>query len=325
MTRQEFKRDVGNMPKKQEKSHACEQQGLVISYYGSTVSVETADGKVIPCHLRRNQGLPVVGDEVLWRPEDGDVSGIVLSILPRRTMLARGDLRGGTSSIKPLAANIDLLVIVMAPQPGVSVHLLDRYLVAAELLGISPVLVINKCDLLDAAARTELDAQLTPYRNIPYPVVFSSVRTEGGLLELTNVLRGKRGVLVGPSGVGKSSLITALGSEEDIRVGDVTPKGGGKHTTTATRFYHLEGGGALIDSPGVREFNLWPITKAEVLLGFREFQDYLSGCKFRDCTHAVEPGCAVQQAVADGRISPERFKGYQELLKTSIQPNDQYK
>ena len=310
------------MPKKPEKSHAHEQQGLVISYHGSTVAVETADGRVVPCHLRRNQGLPVVGDIVRWQPEAGDDSGIVLGIVPRRSVLGRADGRG---RMKPLAANIDLLVIVMAPPPVFSSHLVDRYMAAAELLNIQPVLVINKVDLLDDAALEALKVALKCYRDIPYPVVLSSIMASDGLTDLTNELRGKSGVLVGPSGVGKSSLITALGSEEDIRVGDVTARGAGKHTTTATRYYHLQGGGALIDSPGVREFNLWPVTKAEVLRSFREFQDYLSGCRFRDCTHAVEPGCAVQQAVADGRISQQRFKSYQELLKLSIKPDDQYK
>lgn len=313
------------MPKKQEKSHASESTGLVISYYGSTVSVEMADGRVIPCHLRRNQALPVVGDEVRWRPEKGDESGIILGILPRRTMLARGEMRASALMMKPIAANVDALVIVMAPQQGFSHYLLDRYLVAAELLHIPPILVVNKADLLDDKARAELDGQLSVYHNVGYPVVLSSTISSDGLASLTDQLIGRRGVLVGPSGVGKSSLITALGSEEDIRVGIVTPKGGGKHTTTASRLYHLAGGGALIDSPGVREFNLWPITKAQVLLGFKEFQDCLSGCRFRDCTHAVEPGCAVQQAVADGRIHPERFKSYQELLKLAIKPTDQYK
>lgn len=309
------------MPKKMEKSHARDNQGLVISYYGSTVSVEIADGRVIPCHLRRNQELPVVGDEVSWLPEAEDGSGIVTGILPRRTMLARADARG---RLKPIAANIDLLVIVMPP-PLLSTHLVDRYLAAAELLKIEPVIVINKADLLNESAHAALNAQVQPYRDIPYPVVLSSIRAKDGLVELKNILSGRRGALVGPSGVGKSSLITALGSDEDIRVGEVSPKGVGKHTTTATRLYHLDGGGALIDSPGVREFSLWPVTKAEILLGFREFQGHLEGCRFRNCTHAVEPDCAVQRAVADGKISPERFKSYQELLKTSIQPNDQYK
>jgi ribosome biogenesis GTPase len=284
--------------------------------------VETADGRVVPCHLRRNQELPLVGDEVSWQPQVGDDSGIVLRILPRRSMLARADSRG---RLKPIVANIDVLVIVMVPPPIFSIHMVDRYLAAAELLKIQPLLVVNKADLLDKAAMKALDAQLQIYRNIPYPVVLSSIVAKDGLVDLAAFLRGRIGALVGPSGVGKSSLITALGSLETIRVGAVSHSGAGKHTTTATRLYHLDGGGALIDSPGVRDFNLWPVTKAEILLGYREFQGHLEGCRFRDCTHAVEPDCAVQQAVADGKISPERFKSYQELLKTSIKPNDQYK
>lgn len=313
------------MPKKQEKSHSPEQPGLVISYYGSTVSVETASGQVIPCHLRRNQEVPVVGDEVMWQPEAGDESGIIKRILTRRTMLARGDMRGTALSMKPIAANVDLLMIVMAPQSGISNYLLDRYMVAAELLQIPPVIVVNKADLLTDASKAELEQQLSAYRNLPYPIVFSSTLSKDGLQQLNQLLAGRKGVLVGPSGVGKSSLICALGAKEDIRVGEVSPSGGGKHTTTASRLYHLEGGGGLIDSPGVREFTLWPVNKAEVLRGFREFQDYLSGCRFRDCAHAVEPGCAVQQAVADGKIHPDRFKSYQELLKLAVKPQDQYK
>jgi ribosome biogenesis GTPase len=175
--------------------------------------------------------------------------------------------------------------------------------------------VVNKADLLSPEGLVRQQAELAIYDNVPYPVVYSSIITNHGLDDLKAALAGKRGVLVGPSGVGKSSLITALGATEDIRVGEVTAKGGGKHTTTASRLYHLEGGGGLIDSPGVREFNLWPITRAEVLQGFREFHAYLSGCRFRDCMHAVEPGCAVQRAVTDGRISLERYKSYQELIK----------
>ncbi|HTM64343.1 MAG TPA: ribosome small subunit-dependent GTPase A [Gammaproteobacteria bacterium] len=300
------------MPKKQEKSHAPLQIGLVISYYGSTVSVETADGGIIPCHLRRNQELPVVGDEVEWRPEAGGDNGIVAGILPRRSMLARADARG---KMKPIAANIDVLVIVMPPPPAFSVQLVDRYLVASELLNIQAALVVNKVDLMSESDLKVLDELVQPYQGVPYPVILSSIISEKGLNDLDKFLSGRRGVLVGPSGAGKSSLIAALGSEEDVKVGEVAATGAGKHTTTATRLYHLRDGGALIDSPGVRDFNLWPVTGAEVLKGFKEFKQYMSGCRFRDCTHAVEPGCAVQQAVMDGRIHPERFKSYQELLK----------
>src|SRR3990167_2692702 len=204
------------MPKKQEKSHAREQRGRVISYYGKSVDVETDNGSVVACHLRRNQDLPVVGDEVSWELEASDGTGIVLGILPRRSMLARADSRG---RLKPIAANIDVLVIVMSPPPVFSVHMVNRYLVAAELLKIQHILVINKADLMDKAALTSLKTALDIYRDIPYPVVLSSIYVEDGCSELTALLQGKIGALVGPSGVGKSSLITALGSEEIIRVG----------------------------------------------------------------------------------------------------------
>lgn len=309
------------MPKKPEKSHASLYKGLVISYYGKTVAVELADGRVITCHIRRNQELPVVGDEVGIEFEQSGDSGIVVEISPRRSMLAKGE-RGGQ---KPLAANIDLMIIVMTPPPGFSEYLLDRYLIAAELLNIQPMIVLNKIDLLNEEELDVARRRLQVYADIPYPVVLSSVVTEHGLDELISHLRGHRAVLVGPSGVGKSSIITALGCDEDIRVGDVSDKGVGKHTTTATRLYRVQDGGELIDSPGVREFNLWPISQREVLHGFREFRQNFGSCKFRDCKHAVEPDCAVQKAVLDGRISTQRFESYKELLKLAVNPEDQYK
>lgn len=305
------------MPKIQEKSHASEQQGVVISLYGSTVSVETTDGKVIPCYLRRSQEAPVVGDVVIWQPESGEERGVVVRLLPRRSLLARGDMRGSALSMKPLAANIDVLVVVVTSQQGFSTVLLDRYLVAAEILKIPPMLVINKVDLLSTDEMTSIESQLAVYRHIPYPVVLTSVASGSGLKELGAALSGRRGVLVGPSGVGKSSLIAALGAMDDVRVGAVSEKGAGKHTTTASRLYHLKDGGELIDSPGVRDFTLWPVSPAEILMGFREFQPYLTGCRFRDCTHAVEPGCSVQQAVKDGKISLVRYQSYQTLLKNN--------
>jgi ribosome biogenesis GTPase len=127
-------------------------------------------------------------------------------------------------------------------------------------------------------------------------------------------LQDKTSVLVGPSGVGKSSIIANF-AKQDIRVNDVSAKGAGKHTTTATRLYHLPNGGKLVDSPGVRDFALWPVSQSELLQGFKEFNAFLTGCKFRDCVHTVEPGCAVQAAVASGKISPHRFASYQALMK----------
>lgn len=286
-------------------------EGLVVSYFGSSVAVEAEDGQVFQCHLRRNQELPVVGDRVEWQLEKGD-TGTIKGILPRRTMLAKSDGRG---NMKPIAANIDIIMVVMAPPPIFSEYLVDRYTVAAELLNIEPLIVVNKADLLSPDAREALVAKLIAYGKIPYRVVLSSVLTQEGMPELSHYLKDKSAVLVGPSGVGKSSIISALNQDRDIKIGDVTPRGAGKHTTTATRLYHLPQGGCLIDSPGVREFNLWPVSKAEVLKGFKEFKHFLSGCRFRDCQHTVEPGCAVQTAVADGKISAERFANYLELMK----------
>lgn len=294
------------MPESNKKA----EQGLVISYFGNSVAVETASGQVFQCHLHRNQDLPVVGDQVLWEQEKAD-AGTITSILPRRSLLSRGEGHGKT---KPIAANIDVMMIVLSTIPVFSDYLVDRYLIAAELLKLRAMLVLNKIDLLDEANLKIQSELLEPYRQIGYHVVLTSAVTEGGLDSLNAVLKGKTAVLVGPSGVGKSSIISALG-HETVRVGEVSAKGSGKHTTTATRLYHLPDGANLIDSPGVREFNLWPVTKQDVLKGFKEFHAFLTGCKFRDCAHLVEPGCAVQDAVASGKISAERFKNYQALMK----------
>jgi ribosome biogenesis GTPase len=294
------------MPKPVKQDSLSGERGLVISYFGSSVAVEAADGQVFQCHLRRNQELPVVGDWV--RFEGGTITGIE----PRRSALSRGE---GHGKAKVIAANIDAMLIVMSPPPIFSEYLTDRYLVAAELLKLKPILVLNKSDLLNEAACEAALSRLKPYQNVPYPVVLSSTYTKEGLQELSALLKDKSAVLVGPSGVGKSSIISALGNHAAIPVGEVSAKGSGKHTTTATRLYHLPEGGQLIDSPGVREFNLWPVTQSDVLGGFREFQAFLSGCKFRDCLHVAEPGCAVQAALASGKISLHRYESYQKLMK----------
>jgi ribosome biogenesis GTPase len=138
--------------------------------------------------------------------------------------------------------------------------------------------------------------------------------TLNGLKELKAYLTHQTAVLMGPSGVGKSSIISLL-TQNNIKVQAVTPKGAGKHTTTVTRLYHLSQGGSLIDSPGVREFNLWSVSKEEILRGFKEFLKYVDQCKFRDCLHTVEPGCAIQKAVTNNKVSPERFISYQTMIK----------
>src|SRR3990167_3700914 len=169
-----------------ENNHTGNRRGLVISYFGKSVAVE-ADGMIYQCHLRRNQDLPVVGDEVVWR-EDGPESCIVVSILPRRSLLTRGD---NHKQAKPIAANVDALVIVMAPPPIFSDYLVDRYVAAAELLAIQPVIVLNKSDLMDKAANQVANQRLDPYRAVPYPVVLTSIYEKKSLLDLGEVLQQK--------------------------------------------------------------------------------------------------------------------------------------
>lgn len=290
------------------------QKGLIVSYFGNSVAVEAANGQVFQCYLRRNQDLPVVGDVVEWSQTDEN-SGSITAIIPRKTVLTRGDQHGKS---KPIAANVDVLAVVMAPPPVLSEQLIDRYLIAAELLGITPIIVVNKADLLSETQKANLINQLSSFSAIPCQVILTSALTEEGLDKLAASFNGKAAVLVGPSGVGKSSIITKF-VQQDIRVGDVSDKGVGKHTTTATRYYHLPQGGGLIDSPGLRDFTLWPVTHEELLRGFKEFQPYLSGCKFRDCRHVVEPGCVLLAAVEQGKVNQRRFDSYLTFVKDQQQ------
>jgi ribosome biogenesis GTPase len=288
-----------------------EQDGLVISSHGNTVDVEALDGHVFQCALRRNQALPVVGDEVYFKSTSLN-AGTISSIKPRFSQLFREDARGG---MKTIAANIHLLLIVMSPFPVFSHYLIDRYLLAAEILGISPVIILNKIDLL-TSSQPALEDAMSVYHALFYPVLYVSVYESKGLDKLNNLLQAKTATLVGPSGVGKSSIIAALSNTKDsIRVGATSPKGTGKHTTTAVRLYHLTNHGKLIDSPGVREFNLWRVTERAIMQGFREFNLGSASCQFRDCRHLVEPGCQILQAVQEGKINNRRFESYQTLMK----------
>lgn len=290
-------------------SSSC--SGRVIACLGASVTVEAADGQVILCHLRKNQKMIATGDQVKWERVDAE-AGVITAIEPRRSLLARAGRHG---VLKPMAANIDVVFIVMAPPPILSEYLVDCYLLAAELLKLKAVIVLNKADLLTDALRKEVEARLHPYTLLSYPVLLTSCVTQEGWPALLDLLRHQTGVLIGPSGVGKSSLIAKLSTDDSIRVGVVTAKGGGKHTTTVSRLYHLPEGGCLIDSPGIREFDLWPVTEEEIRRGFREFRMERAACKFRDCRHISEPECTLRQAVEEGKMSPLRYAHYQLLMK----------
>lgn len=296
--------------KKPEKLLGTEREGLLVAHFGAAAEVEDASGQVIRCHIRKNLKPVVTGDRVLWQLEQ-DNTGIIVDYLPRHSLLARPENK---NKLKLLAANIDTIFVVSAPQ-GLSEYLIDRYIVAAENLKITPIILLNKMDLLNETNMVEIRNRLSTYEKIGYKVIFSSTYTTDGLATLDHFLQGKNAVLVGASGVGKSSIISAFVPDQFIRIGDTSIKGSGKHTTTMTRLYHLPHGGNLIDSPGVREFNLWHMDKENILQGFIEFHPFLNNCKFRDCQHLKEPSCGLMKAVEEGKIQQERLQSYQDMVK----------
>ena len=276
--------------------------GLIVAHHGISVEVLFNSGRRRMVRVKRNSGH-VVGDNVV-------VTGEVLKRLPRRTELRRRDARGG---IHLVGANLDVLGIVVAPlSPG---GFIDRAIVAAQSAELQPFLVVNKCDL-DGTA--ELLAELSRVYGGSVPIFPISAATRSGLGPLEVFLsEGHRGAFVGTTGVGKSSLLNALCPEIDLKVGSLSDyKGMGRHTTTVSTLHALSGGGELVDTPGFRDFGLVDITVEELAEYFPGFEDHRdAACKFRNCRHRSEPGCAVLSLVDQGRIPAERYATYMEILK----------
>ncbi len=293
-----------------------EQEGLVISHFGTQVDIEategTARGEIKRCHMRANLGSIVTGDRVVWR--DGDPLGVIVATLPRRSLLSRPNIQG---ELRAVAANIDTIVITIAPEPTPFANLIDRYLVAAETVAIEPLILLNKTDLLSADNQQQLAVLLASYEQIGYRTIRASTKSSDGLDTLKAQLNNRISVFVGQSGVGKSSLINELLPGVDIKVGALSENTlKGTHTTTTARLYHFPDGGDLIDSPGIREFGLWHIDRQALLEGFREFRPFLGHCRFRDCHHEQEPGCALRKALKDGLIQPRRMESYRTILNS---------
>lgn len=292
-----------------------EQHGLIITHYGMQVVVEATEGESKGlqqrCHFRSNLGSLVTGDRVVWRA--GNPLGVVVAVLPRTSALQRPDPHG---DMKTVAANIDRIIIVVAPYPEPHANLIDRYLVAANAIDIEPVLLINKTDRIDDATRDKVNYLEKTYRDLGYEVLMVSTKNGTGLEEFREYLTHYTSVFVGQSGVGKSSLVNALLPESNLRVGDLSDRQLGTHTTTSATLLHFPGGGHLIDSPGIREFGLWHMEEDEVLEGFIEFRPFLGHCKFRDCSHRHEPGCAILSALESGKISATRMDSYRYILRT---------
>lgn len=314
------KRDI-----EQDLEWSAEQLGametaVVISRFGQHADIETSQGEVLRCNIRRTVSSLVTGDIVAWRraPEtERGLQGVVEAVEERRSLLTRPDTYDG---IKPVAANIDQIFVVTSPLPAFSAQIIDRYLVACEDIGITPVIVLNKVDLIDGEYAEFIRERLDMYRRIGYSVAEVSAEKEHGLDQLTALMANNTSIFVGQSGVGKSSLVNAILPRAEIVTADVSSNSGlGQHTTTVARLHRLPNNAALIDSPGIREFGLWHIEADRVTWAFRDFRPFLGACKFRDCSHRNDPGCALVQAVEDGELDAERLQNYHRIIDSLTQ------
>lgn len=284
--------------------------GRVVTRQGPVLTIETPAGER-RCYVVHGRGkTAVVGDEVfVERGPDGE--GRVVDVAPRRTALVRADALNRRPQV--LAANVTRIFVVCSIEPPLREGLIDRYLVAAHRAGIEAHVVFNKLDLLDGDPELagEVRERLAVYPPLGYPVHFVSAVDGRGLDGLRAALDGQTGIFVGHSGVGKTSLLNALDPGLGERVQALSEATGrGRHTTTTSALYHLPGGGEVIDSPGVRGFGLWDMDPDEVKDHFVEFLEHAPACRFADCTHVHEPGCAVVAAVERGDIHPDRYESY---------------
>lgn len=284
--------------------------GQVITRFGAEFLIETTHGELLRCTARRKLEHLACGDYVQWeRQAQGNAA--VTAMLPRRNVLERPDFRG---KLRPIAANIDVLIVVASWQPAPVWETIDRYLIAAQRLPAEVLLVINKADLRPQYATPEAEACLAEYVQIGYSVLHVAADQAQGIQAILQAIGARTAIVVGQSGVGKSSIAAQLLPESDIRIGTIADTGEGRHTTTAATLYHLPSGGQLIDSPGVRDFGLIGLDFATLEAGFPEFRPFLGECRFNNCTHNHEPGCAVKAALQAGKLPPYRFARYLNLL-----------
>jgi ribosome biogenesis GTPase / thiamine phosphate phosphatase len=278
-----------------------------VASHGRLARVRLASGAEQLARPARRELVVVCGDQVQCEPDLQHQELRITRILPRRTALYRSSARGRSELI---AANVSLLLVVLAPLPEPDLFVADRYLAAAECGGMRAALLLNKCELPLAA---ELELQLTALQSAGYRLLRCSAQSGAGLDELAAALRGETAMLVGQSGVGKSSILRLLVPDCDVEVGELMRDDEGRHTTTTSRLHRLPGGGELIDSPGVRDF----APAIELLdartCSFIEIARLAPECRFSDCAHLREPGCAVRAAVDSGALCARRYESFRRL------------
>ncbi|MEM9056913.1 MAG: ribosome small subunit-dependent GTPase A [Pseudomonadota bacterium] len=280
--------------------------GRVVAGYGRRMLVEDAAGERHRCISRGRRLRAVCGDRVCWQA--GGRDGVVTAIAPRTAELTRPDKRGRK---EVLAANMSCVVVVAAPSPTPDAFIVDRYLAAAHFMGVDSVVVFNKQDLPEAEP-----AWLEQYEKAGYAALPVSAKSGAGLDRLSALMTAHTSILVGQSGVGKSSLLNALVPDLDLATQSLsTASGEGRHTTTASVLHHTPASGDIIDSPGVRDYAPAPVPAADVHRGYREFLPLLGTCRFANCRHRAEPDCAIKQAADRGDIAPRRYESYRRLLR----------
>ncbi|WP_428355795.1 ribosome small subunit-dependent GTPase A [Methyloprofundus sp.] len=282
------------------------QSGLVISHLGKGVAVEV-DGNIILCQTRRKLETVAAGDQVKMTIV-AKGQGRIEEVLPRNSLLERPS-KG--SKTRPVAANIDQIFVVFANEPYCDFLLIDQYLAICENRNINALLIYNKSDL---AIIENIEQELVCYQNLGYPLFRVSAKNNLGIDELQQELSNKISIFSGQSGVGKSSLTNALIPDKELKTNTVSAiTKHGRHTTTAATLYHLPKGGDLIDSPGVAIFGLAGLSENQLAHGYREFQPFIEHCKFNNCRHLQDKGCAVREAVEKGTISLSRYQRFLKL------------
>jgi ribosome biogenesis GTPase len=281
-------------------------RGDVIAGFGHDTLVRSDAGETLRAHTRSRRIQAVCGDRVAFEPS-GAGRAIIVAVEPRGSVFARASAR----RTKVLAANVTQVAVLVACEPSFSDELLARVLVAAEHAGLPALIALNKVDLV--ARRAEALAQLAPFRGLGYPLIEFSARIDPAPLGV--YLQRQRTVIVGQSGMGKSTLVKALVPDAPVRIREIsTFLDAGRQTTTAARLYPLDDASALVDTPGVSEFGLAGLSSAQIAAGFRDFTPYLGQCRFPDCRHLAEPDCALASAVAAGHLHARRLALYRRMV-----------
>ncbi len=293
------------MTKSNNKEKAVD--GLVVSAHGRHYIVEIAGGELLHCYPRGKKGKLACGDQVMIE-RSGDQQGAIIEVQPRTSLLYRSDRHRQ----KIIAANVTQAVVVVAAMPAFHEDLLLRCLVACEQQDIKGLIVLNKTDLIDETAPTA--RQLALYESLGYTVVPLSAKQD--VTPLLRPLHGQRSVVVGQSAMGKSTIVNALVPDAKARTAEFSTKlNAGKHTTTGARLYHLDPDTSIIDSPGMQTFGLHHLSQPDLVNSFPEFRSFLGRCRFDDCRHTVEPGCAIAEAVERNEIDERRWNAYRVLTK----------